>query len=128
MTLQTIALRAAVQSPVATSLTRPPIATYLTRMDRLRFTRLRIQRKAITRQISSSLQRRQPHEQSLTVIFKSGRAPIEVENYLMTAKVLTDLDSEHYEQIPLDQIDLAATQNFNKAAGVEFQVPGASRN
>jgi hypothetical protein len=67
-------------------------------------------------------------EQLLTVIFKSGRAPIEVENYLMTAKVLTDLDSEHYEQIPLDQIDLAATQNFNKAAGVEFQVPGASRN
>jgi hypothetical protein len=59
-------------------------------------------------------------EQPLTVIFKSGRAPIEVQNYLMTAKVLTDLDSEHYEQIPLDQIDLAATQNFNRAAGVDF--------
>jgi hypothetical protein len=62
------------------------------------------------------------------VIFKSGRAPIEVENYLMTAKVLTDLDSEHYEQIPLDQIDLAATRRFNSFAGVEFQVPAASRN
>jgi hypothetical protein len=62
------------------------------------------------------------------VIFKSGRAPIEVRNYLMTAKVLTDLDSEHYEQIPLDQIDLAATQNFNRAAGVDFQVPAASRD
>jgi hypothetical protein len=67
-------------------------------------------------------------EQSLTVIFKSGRAPIEVQNYLMTAKVLTDLDSEHYEQIPLDQIDLAATQNFNRAAGVDFQIPAASRD
>jgi hypothetical protein len=66
--------------------------------------------------------------QPLTVIFKSGRAPIEVENYLMTAKVLTDLDSEHYEQIPLDQIDLAATRRFNSFAGVEFQVPAASRN
>jgi hypothetical protein len=68
----------------------------------------------------------------LTVIFKSGRAPIKVRNYLMTAKVLTDLDSAHYEQIPLDQIDLAATQNFNKVAGVDFQVPkpitGASRD
>jgi len=41
----------------------------------------------------------------------------------MTAKVLTDLDSEHYEQIPLDQIDLAATQRFNSFAGVNFQVP-----
>ena len=61
--------------------------------------------------------------QPLTVIFKSSRDPIEVENYLMTAKVLTDLDSEHYEQIPLDQIDLAATRRFNSFAGVNFQVP-----
>jgi hypothetical protein len=61
----------------------------------------------------------------LTVIFKDGRAPIEVRNYLMTAKVLTDLDSEHYEQISLDQIDLAATKRFNTFAGVDFQVPGA---
>jgi hypothetical protein len=66
--------------------------------------------------------------QPLTVIFKSGRAPIEVQNYLMTAKVLIDLDSEHYEQIPLDQIDLAATQNFNRAAGVDFQIPAAPRD
>ena len=64
-------------------------------------------------------------DQPLTVIFKSGRAPIKVRNYLMTAKVLTDLDSQHYEQIPLDQgIDLAATQRFNTFAGVDFQVPG----
>jgi len=61
----------------------------------------------------------------LTVIFKDGRAPIAVRNYLMTAKVLTDLDSEHYEQIPLDQIDLAATKRFNTFAGVDFQIPGA---
>ncbi len=66
--------------------------------------------------------------QLLTVIFKSGRAPIEVENYMMTAKVLTDLDSEHYEQIPLDQIDLAATKRFNTFAGVDFQVPAPSRD
>lgn len=67
-------------------------------------------------------------DQFLTVIFKNGRAPIEVENYLMTAKVLTDLDSEHYEQIPLDQIDLAATKRFNSFAGVDFQVPAAARD
>jgi hypothetical protein len=61
----------------------------------------------------------------LTVIFKDGRSPIQVRNYLMTAKLLTDLDSYHYEQIPLEQIDLAATKRFNTFAGVDFQVPGA---
>jgi hypothetical protein len=64
-------------------------------------------------------------EEPLTVIFKSGRAPIKVQNYLMTSRVLTDLDSQHYEQIPLDQIDLAATRRINTAAGLDFQVPGA---
>jgi hypothetical protein len=64
----------------------------------------------------------------LSVFFKSGRAPIEVQNYLLTAKVLTDLDSDHYEQIPMDQIDLAATKRFNNFAGVDFQVPVASRD
>jgi hypothetical protein len=62
--------------------------------------------------------------QPLTVFFKSGRNPIEIQNYLITAKALTDLDSQHYEQIPLDEINLAATQNFNKVAGVDFQIPG----
>jgi hypothetical protein len=62
--------------------------------------------------------------QPLTVIFKNSRAAIQIQNYMITAKVLTDLDSEHYEQIPLEEINLAATQNFNKVAGVEFQIPG----
>jgi hypothetical protein len=67
-------------------------------------------------------------DRALTVIFKTSRAPIEVQNYLLTAKVLTDLDSQHYEQIPLDQVDLAATRRFNSFAGVDFQVPAASRD
>jgi hypothetical protein len=67
-------------------------------------------------------------EQPLTVIFKSGRAPVTMQNYMMTTKVLTDLDSLHYQQIPLDQIDLAATQRLNSAAGIDFQIPGASRD
>jgi hypothetical protein len=65
-------------------------------------------------------------EQPLTVIFKTGRAPVKMQNYMMTAKVLTDLDSQHYEQIPLDQIDFAATQRVNGSTGVGFQIPGAS--
>jgi hypothetical protein len=62
------------------------------------------------------------------VIFKSGRAPVKMENYMVTAKILTDLDSRHYEQIPIDQIDVTATQRANSAAGVGFEIPGASRD
>ena len=66
--------------------------------------------------------------QPLTVIFKSGRDPVKMQNYMTTSKVLTDLDSRHYEQIPIDQIDVAATQWANSAVGVRFEIPSASRN
>jgi hypothetical protein len=66
--------------------------------------------------------------QPLTVIFKGGRDPVKVQNYMLTAKALTDLDSQRYEQIPLDEIDLAATQRVNSTAGVEFEIPSASRD
>jgi hypothetical protein len=66
--------------------------------------------------------------QKLTVIFRSDRVPVKMQNYMMTAKVLTDLDAQHYEQIPIDQIDVAATERVNQADGVGFAVPGASRN
>jgi hypothetical protein len=64
----------------------------------------------------------------LTVIFKGGRAPEKMQNYMVTAKALTDLDADHYEQIPLDQIDVPATARANRASGMEFQVPAASRD
>jgi hypothetical protein len=64
-------------------------------------------------------------EEPITVVFRGGRAPVKMQNYMMTAKVLIDLDSHHYERIPLEQIDLPATQQANSAAGVDFQVPGA---
>ena len=67
-------------------------------------------------------------EQPLTVIFKSGRAPVKMQNYMMTARILTDLDSRHYEQIPIDQIDVGATQRANSSAGVGFEIPGVARD
>ena len=67
-------------------------------------------------------------EQTLTVIFKSGRDPVKMQNYMLTAEVLTDLDSRHYEQIPIDQIDIVATRWANGDAGVRFEIPGPSRN
>lgn len=67
-------------------------------------------------------------EELLTVMFKDGRAPVRMQNYMVSAKVLTDLDARHYAQIPLDQVDVAATQRVNSAAGVGFVIPGAPRD
>lgn len=66
-------------------------------------------------------------EGPITVIFKGGRAPAKMQNYMLTAKTLTDLDADHYEKIPLDQVDLAATAETNRANGVDFQVPGPAQ-
>jgi hypothetical protein len=62
-------------------------------------------------------------EEPLTLIFKDGRAPEKMQNYIMNAKALTDMDPQHYERIPLDQIDVAATAEFNRTRGVDFEVP-----
>lgn len=65
--------------------------------------------------------------QPLTVIFKNGRLPETMQNYMMNSKTLTDLDRQHYEQIPLDQIDMAETEQTNRSRGVDFQAPAGSR-
>jgi hypothetical protein len=59
---------------------------------------------------------------ALTVIFNDSRPPEQIRNYLLTPDALTVLDSQ-YRQIPLGQIDVAATQQANRAAGVDFRVP-----
>lgn len=66
-------------------------------------------------------------QQPLTVIFKNGRPPEMIQNYMMSSRTLTDLDRQHYEQIPLDQIDVAATEQLNRTRGVDFQIPAMSR-
>jgi hypothetical protein len=66
-------------------------------------------------------------QQAITVIFKSGRAPENIHNYLMNSRTLTDLDQQHYEQIPLNQIDVAATEQANRSRGLDFQVPSVAR-
>jgi hypothetical protein len=67
----------------------------------------------------------QPAESQLplTVIFKDGRAPQSIANYIMSATVLIDFDSHNYERIPMDQIDIVATRQANRASGVDFQIP-----
>jgi hypothetical protein len=65
-------------------------------------------------------------EQAVTVIFKDGRPSEQIHNYLLTSTTLTVLDPK-YRVIPLDQINLAATEATNQADGIDFRVPGASR-
>ena len=66
-------------------------------------------------------------QEPLTLIFKDSRAPRTLRNYMMNTKELTDLDPQHFERIPLDEIDLAATARINRTRGVDFEVPSGTR-
>lgn len=61
-------------------------------------------------------------EDAVTLIFNDGRPPERIHNYLLTSTTLTVLDSQ-YREIPLEQINVAATEQANRAAGVDFRVP-----
>ncbi len=65
-------------------------------------------------------------ESPLTLVFRDGRPPEKIHNYLLTATTLSILD-QHHRDIPIDQLDLAATARVNREAGVDFQLPGEAR-
>jgi len=67
-----------------------------------------------------------PEIPATTLVFKDGRPNERVHNYLLTAKTLSILDRNRRD-IPVDQIDLAATEEANRATGVEFAIPGGGR-
>jgi hypothetical protein len=58
-----------------------------------------------------------------TLIFKDGRPSAEVHNYALTASTLFDLDGESRKEIPLALLDVPATVEANRAAGVDFALP-----
>lgn len=57
-----------------------------------------------------------------TIVFKDGRPSEQIHNYALTQTNLFVMDQQRRD-IPLDQVDLAATEKANRAVGVEFQVP-----
>jgi hypothetical protein len=57
-----------------------------------------------------------------TIVFNDGRPPEQIHNYALTQSTLFVLDQQHRD-IPLDQINLAATEKLNRAAGVDFRPP-----
>jgi len=64
-------------------------------------------------------------EPALTIVYKDGRSQ-QVHNYALTQSTLLLLDdasSGRTEQVSLQEIDLPATEQANRAAGVDFRVP-----
>jgi hypothetical protein len=58
-----------------------------------------------------------------TLIFKDGRTPVQVHNYAITASTLYALDGDSRQEIPLSLLDLPATVEANRKAGVDFALP-----
>jgi hypothetical protein len=60
---------------------------------------------------------------STTLIFKDGRAPVQVHNYALTDSTLYALDGDSRQEIPLSQLDVLATVEANRKAGIDFALP-----
>ena len=65
-------------------------------------------------------------EAAVTLVFKDDRPTEEIHNYMLTRTTLYVQD-EHRREIPVDDLDLGATQKINKSNGIDFQLPGVSR-
>jgi len=61
-------------------------------------------------------------EDTVTLIFKDGRPPEQIHNYLLTRTTLY-VGDPYRRDIPTSQLDLAATAKVNHDAGVDFHLP-----
>jgi len=61
-------------------------------------------------------------EEAVTLIYKDGRQPEQIHNYLLTKDTLFVAD-QHRRAIPTDQLDLDATERVNHDLGVDFEIP-----
>jgi hypothetical protein len=60
-----------------------------------------------------------------TLIFKDGRPSLQVHNYALTATTVYTLDGESPQEIPLSLLNLPATVEANRAAGIDFALPAS---
>jgi len=67
-----------------------------------------------------------PDQPEITLLFKDGRPPQQVQNYAVTRTTLYVLDGERRREIPLDEIDLAQTEKTNRDAGLDFEIPAGA--
>jgi hypothetical protein len=63
-----------------------------------------------------------PSQASVTLVFKDGRPAEQIHNYMLSRTTLTVLDQGRHD-IPVDQLDLAATEKANRTAGIDFHLP-----
>lgn len=73
---------------------------------------------------SNQLQPPSPPESqnAVTLVFKDGRPPEKIHNYLLTPTTLY-VGGKHHRDIPIDQLDVDATVKVNREAGVDFSLP-----
>jgi hypothetical protein len=62
-------------------------------------------------------------EEAVTLVFKDGRPSEQIHNYMLTQTTLTVMTGGRHRDIPVDELDLAATEKANHEAGVEFHLP-----
>ena len=62
--------------------------------------------------------------EAITLVFRDGRASEQIHNYILSRSTLSVLDGRHRD-IPVDQLDLAATEKANCEAGVDFRLPAS---
>jgi hypothetical protein len=61
-------------------------------------------------------------ESAVTLVYKDGRPREQIYNYMLTTSTLYVLDQQRRD-IPLDQLDIAATRKVNHDAGIDFALP-----
>jgi hypothetical protein len=62
-------------------------------------------------------------EEAVTLIFKDGRSPETIHNYVLTPTILYAGDIAHRQVIPISELDVTATEKANADAGVDFHLP-----
>lgn len=63
---------------------------------------------------------------TVILIYKDGRPPEQIQNYLATRSTLTVLDGGRRREIPLSELNLPATVSANRQTGVDFKLPSAT--
>ena len=66
------------------------------------------------------------NEDGVTLVFKDGRAPVQIHDYVLTRNTVYVWD-RHQRVIPIDQIDMVATAKANSDAGIDFELPESAR-
>jgi hypothetical protein len=63
----------------------------------------------------------------VTLVFNNGRPPEKISSYVLTGSSIFVAEPGHQRKIPLADLDLPATIEQNREAGVDFELPGGSR-